>query len=132
MTTVRTLMDVQKLKVADEDLVRYGQRQTFPAWVKALSKGDMVKLSKADLLPLQRLCPILVDDTSRVGGRIDRANLSFEVRHPAILDLRTHFTKFSIDYYHRETSKHMGLGHTLFVSSKLLDFECQGSHQTSS
>ena len=110
MSAVGTPITAQELVNAEEALVKYDQSQSFPTWVKALAEG---KYPKASLQSLAKLSPILVNNALRVGGRIDRANLSFNAKHPLIVDHKRHLTELIIDYYHCEKSGHLGEGHTL-------------------
>ena len=76
--SVEELADVKKL------LVRYVQRQNFSLWfIKATGKTNLKVLSQSS--PVKRLDPILVDGILRVGGRLEKAPLSYEARHPVIL-----------------------------------------------
>jgi len=89
MPTPGTSITPQELQNAEEELVKYEQSRSFPSWVKA-QKGGM--RPKAATQPLEKLSPILVNNILRVGGRIDRANLAFETKHPAILDQKGQLT----------------------------------------
>lgn len=48
----------------------------------------------------------------RVGGRIKRASMTFELRHPAIIPSHGHVTELIVKHYH-EKCNHMGRGATL-------------------
>ncbi|XP_030828067.1 uncharacterized protein LOC105436445 isoform X1 [Strongylocentrotus purpuratus] len=61
---------------------------------------------------LYRLDPFLDEyGIIRVGGRIDRANISREIRHPIILPRKCHVTRLLIDDCHSRVN-HMGRGLT--------------------
>ena len=62
---------------------------------------------------LYRLDPFLDEDgVLRVGGRIRRANLPDNVKHPCIIPRSSHVTNLIIDHYHEEGG-HQGQGMTL-------------------
>ena len=113
VTTCGTPISCHELDNAERELVKYQQAQSFPSWIRPLSEGKQPKISKNSFQSLAKLNPILVNEVLRVGGRIDRANLGYEVRHPAILDQESHLTSLIISHYHCEQSKHFGEGHTL-------------------
>jgi len=62
---------------------------------------------------MYRLDPFLdADGILRVGGRLRRANMPEDVKHPAILPRRSHITELIIQYCHHAI-KHQGSGMTL-------------------
>ena len=62
------------------------------------------KLSKAvgHSCALRKLNPILVDGVIRVGGRLERAPISFITKHPMILPPKHHVTELVIRHYHHQ------------------------------
>jgi len=59
------------------------------------------------------LNPILVDGILRVKGRVDKANIDYDARHPIILPGSSHFTKLLVIHHHNLVD-HSGMGHTWF------------------
>ena len=60
-------------------------------------KGIAVKRSQ-----LNKLNPIFVDGILRVGGRLERATISFNAKHPMILPQHHHVTDLIIQHYYRQ------------------------------
>ena len=48
----------------------------------------------------------------RVGGRLKKAALAFEVKHPIIVPKKSHITELLIRYYHSRDQHHQGRGMT--------------------
>ena len=67
------------------------QSQTYP---EELSSPN---LSKS---PLANLKPFVNDGVLRVGGRLDRADLSYDAKHPMILPGKHRVTEMIILHYH--------------------------------
>ena len=89
------LSDVEE---AERRIVKNVQNQTFP---EELSSPN---LSKS---PLAKLKPFVDDGVLRVGGRLDRADLSYDAKHPMILPGRHRVTEMIILHYHF-TNGHVG------------------------
>ena len=82
------LSDVEE---AERRIVKNVQNQSFP---EELSSPN---LSKS---PLAKLKPFLNDGVLRVGGRLDRADLSYDAKHPMILPGKHRVTEMIILHYH--------------------------------
>ena len=82
------LSDVEE---AERRIVKNVQNQTFP---EELSSPN---LSKS---PLAKLKPFVNDGVLRVGGRLDRADLSYDAKHPMILPGKHRVTEMIILHYH--------------------------------
>ena len=54
---------------------------------------------------------IVFEDVLRVGGRPDKANISFAVKHPVVLPNHSHVTKLVIQDYHERVG-HAGMSYT--------------------
>ena len=62
---------------------------------------------------LYRLYPFLDSDgILRLGGRITRANVPYELKHPVILPRKSHVTELIVRHYHHQV-EHQGRGITL-------------------
>ena len=90
------LSDVEE---AERRIVKNVQNQTFSS--KELSSPN---LSKS---PLAKLKPFVNNGVLRVGGRLDRADLSYDAKHPMILPGKHHVTEMIILHYHF-TNGHVG------------------------
>ena len=90
---------VNDLNVAEKEILRSVQREAFVF-------TDKILTDLKDLDPFYDQDGIL-----RVGGRIKRAKVPVEFRHPAILPRNYHITELIIRYYHEKT-QHSGRGIT--------------------
>lgn len=92
------LQVLQKLKVTGEIVDRDVTRER---------NNDIKKTSS-----LYRLDPYLDEEgVLRVGGRIDRANIPRDIKHPIILPRKSHVTELLARRYHEKVN-HMGRGIT--------------------
>ena len=60
---------------------------------------------------MQKLQPIEIDGIVRVGGRLEKTVVEFDVKHPIILPQKCHFSQLVIRQYHVEMG-HSGTSHT--------------------
>jgi len=105
-------ISVEELTAAEIAVVRYVQRQNFRRWmIESTSGGQPLRL-RNETSPVMKLDPILVDNVLRVDGRLDKAPLSYEARHPAILPHVSHLTELVIRHFHERVA-HFGVNHTL-------------------
>ena len=92
--------------------MRYVQLSCFLEWILKLSgRKKVVKLAESPAL--QWLYPILISEVLRVGGRLAKAKLSFEAKHPAILPRDHHLTHLIIQDCNARRVGHQGLNATL-------------------
>lgn len=101
-------LTVENLAKAEEAIIRYCQRKTFPKEISALSKGQGVKRTSS----LFKLSPVLEQGILRVGGRLSRAALPEEAKRPAILSKDLHVTKLILREIH-ENLAHSGRNHVI-------------------
>ena len=89
------LSDVEE---AERSIVKHVQIQTFPEELSSPnpSKG-----------PLTKLKPFVNQGVLRVGGRLDRADLSYDAKHPMILPGKHRVTEMIILHYHHANG-HVG------------------------
>jgi transposase InsO family protein len=92
----RLPITVGEMREASKCIVRSVQSQAFSTNLKMLA----------------RLNPIQEEGILKVGGRIDRAPVSYELRHPIILPSEHPVTESIINYYHK-LNGHLGLTHVL-------------------
>jgi len=105
-------ISIEELTATEIAVVRYVQRQNFGRWmIASTGRGQPLKL-RNESSPAMKLDPILVDNVLRVGGRLDKAPLSYEARHPAILPHISHLTELVIRYFHERVA-HFDVNHTL-------------------
>ena len=88
----------------EEWLVREAQRTAYPDVISLLSKGKPLPMDH----PLESLAPVLTTSgVLRVGGRLDRAKLPFDRRHPLLVPRAHPAATMIISHYHRKTG-HQG------------------------
>ena len=62
---------------------------------------------------LYRLDPIMADGLLRVGGRLDKASLAFDLKHPIILPESRQCTFLIINHVHSKVVGHCSITTTL-------------------
>ena len=104
-----SFITVRELRLGLKSLVRQCQRESFLEEILSLEKSKSVGKSSK----LLSFTPYLDEDKIiRVGGRLDRAKLPYEVKHPIILPQKHRLTELIIEYYHR-LEIHGGVDHVL-------------------
>ena len=106
------ITDVAERKDAEMFILKEAQRTALKDVIARLSsQGESCKLTKNS--PLLKLDPFLDDHgLLRIGGRLEKSTLPFEVKHPIILPRSFHVTKLIIDHFHKKV-KHQGKGITI-------------------
>ena len=102
---------VAELKEAELNIVRYVQKLCFSDAYRSMSCGSRRPILKSSLL--YKLSPIMIDGVLRVGGRLNRAYLNFDVKHPIILPTDHHLTELIIEDVHSKIVEHLGVEATL-------------------
>ena len=105
-TTVAERQDAEML------IFKELQRKAFQNELTRLRRqeghGKLTKNSS-----LLNLDPFLDDQgLLRVGGRLEKSSLSFEIKHPVILPRSSQITRLIIDHFHKKV-KHQGKGMTM-------------------
>ena len=111
---------VDKLEEAEISLIRYAQHQTFAREIELLSGKDTVpkrgRATKDPRIPrssaVYRLDPFLDHNILRVGGRLARAQIPHETKHPMLLPGKSHITTLILRYVHHGLA-HAGRNHVL-------------------
>ena len=107
---------VNDLMKAESAIIKFTQKQSFPSEFHELSSDkDRVQsqLKEKRFSSLWRLDPFLDDDHILcVGGRLSRAVIPEEMKHPAILPHRSHVTMLLIRHIHNRLG-HAGRCHVL-------------------
>ena len=96
--TKRVALTVQELQQAEHSILKYVQRESFREEIDALEKQCQVKKTSS----LFKVDPVLDDGMLRVRGRLSRAVMPEESKHPAILPKNGHVSQFIINHAHRE------------------------------
>ena len=99
---------------AEHEIIKYIQTKYFKEQLGCLRQCKLQpsKKSATKNSPLNKLDPILDDDVLRVGGRLKRAQLNHDAKHPVILPKKTHVGNLIISHYH-QICGHSGVEHTL-------------------
>ena len=111
-------LTVQDLATAELAILKFVQASAFSKEIHALKEGEKNKLRgqkkggiKNDS-PIRRLDPFLDKGILRVGGRLRRADLPLETKHPAILPRKSHVTTLLIRHAHKRLG-HAGRSHVI-------------------
>ena len=111
-------MTCDDLSRAERAILRLVQQRTFKREIDVINRcSDHNRRCKRDLKvmgltrSLFKLNPVLVDGTIRVGGRLQNAPVSFDLKHPIILPHSHHVTDLIIRHHHDELH-HVGASHT--------------------
>lgn len=89
-------------------IIRYSQQKTFKEEFVALSAGKPVTRDSS----IYKLDPRLEDGCLRVGGRLSKAALPEESKHPLILSKDQHISTIILRHVHQQVG-HSGRNHTL-------------------
>ena len=114
---------VEDLRQAEVEIIKAVQSETFSKEIELLktlksnhANRQGVKSRKACLKKTSSLCRLdpFIDNEGllRVGGRINRADTPYHIKHPVILPRKGHVTALIIRYYHQRIN-HQGRGMTL-------------------
>ena len=103
---------VDEREEAETLILKEVQRTAFEDEITRLSsKGSIGKCKENS--PLLKLSPFLDDcGLLRVGGRLEKSSLPFEIKYPVILPRSSHVTNLIIDHYHQKVN-HQGKGMTM-------------------
>jgi hypothetical protein len=100
------VLSVEELEEAEVYWIKSAQQDRFGVEIESLSKGRPA----AQASRIADLNPQLVNGILRVGGRIDKAELPWEAKHPIILDHGHDITRLIAIHYHRKLI-HAGVEH---------------------
>ena len=101
-------LSVDEINHAELVLVSYVQRMHFSDIFEILeTKKSFSTLPHS----MQKLTPVMHEGLIRIGGRLERAAVSFEIKHPIILPGKSHLTDLIIRHHH-DLVGHSGAGHT--------------------
>ncbi|XP_046325770.2 uncharacterized protein LOC124110437 [Haliotis rufescens] len=110
LSRTKPKLTVSVLKVAEFALTRYVQGQNFMKEIEFL-KGKESQIKKgrgvSKSSPLYRLDPFIEDGIIRVGGRLQRAKIPHDSKHPVVLPKTSPLSKLLIKDAHTAVG-HMG------------------------
>ncbi|KAF2882472.1 hypothetical protein ILUMI_23697, partial [Ignelater luminosus] len=100
-----------RISVTDLEKVEF----TLLSLTQSVHFKEEYSFLKKGLYPtsIKNLCPFIVDNSIRVGGRFRNANLTYHQQHPILLPKRNHLVSLVIDYTHL---KNLHTGSDLVVS----------------
>jgi hypothetical protein len=102
MTAEREILKYVQAESFNDELDNLRQRERQPSKTSPIRKKSS----------LYKLDPTLEDGLLRVGGRLRRAHLDHDAKHPVILPKKHHVSNLIINHYHL-VSGHSGLEYTL-------------------
>ncbi|XP_064640944.1 uncharacterized protein LOC135495877 [Lineus longissimus] len=99
------------LKQAEDQIIRLVQGKAYPEELASLSKGTRSAVKAGSkIAPLD---PFLDDKgIIRVGGRLSRSSMSYEVKHPVLIPRTCHLASLIVKRFHQKVG-HSGRGMTL-------------------
>jgi len=103
-------LTVDELEAAEVEILKHVQQSAFSDVIDAVQKNAFCKKGK-DLSSLRKLNPILFSGLLRVGGRLRRAPVTSDTKHPVILPASSHVTRLIIEDYHLQVG-HSGMAGT--------------------
>lgn len=102
------LLSSDELERAELDIIHLCQKKRYSEELASLQKDGLVKRNSE----LYRLNPVLHSDVIRVGGRLDKAMMPEEVKHPVILAKDLHISDLILQQIHHDIG-HCGQNYML-------------------
>ena len=94
-------LEAEDLKEAERLVIEWQQQRSFPLEFQALKKGKEVSRSSR----INHLSPFISDGIIRVGGRLENANITADVKHPIVLPSNGRFTELVVREAHVRTGQ---------------------------
>lgn len=104
----RGYLSLEEIKNSELEIIKFCQRQKYSDELSCLQKGESVKSNSH----IYKLNPISDDGVLRVGGRLSKAAMPEESKHPAIIAKDLHISDLIIRHIH-EAVGHSGRNHVL-------------------
>jgi hypothetical protein len=105
-------ISTQDLQEAETVIFKFIQKQSFASEIDELKKGHTVNRNSN----IRKLGPMLDNGLLHVGGRLHRASMPLETKHPIILPKNQHASNLILRYIDYER-KHSGRNHILCVKT---------------
>ena len=113
---------VEEMNKAEREILIHVQRESFKEEIATL-KAASVKAGREGVATprkaqvkkssrIFKLDPQLTDGLLRVGGRLEKAPVQLDAKHPIILPASNHVVHLIVSFYHH-TSGHSGTEHVL-------------------
>lgn len=103
-------LSLEELVEAETELIRLSQLQDYTEEIRALREHAPVKRKSQ----IYKLDPVLQDSILRVGGRLNKAAMPQEAKHPAILSKGSPIANLILQRIHQEVG-HCGRNYMLAV-----------------
>nr|XP_021335998.1 uncharacterized protein LOC110440142 [Danio rerio] len=103
-------LSLEDLKQAEILLIQHSQKQQFLEEIEAIKQNVTIKRRSQ----LYRLDPVLQDGILRVGGRLNKAAMPNESKHPAILSKYSRISTLILSDIHQRYG-HCGRNYTLSI-----------------
>lgn len=101
-------LTVEELASAETIIICFCQKKSYGDEISHLRKGMNVKRTSH----IHKLNPILENKILRVGGRLSRAAMPEEIKHPVIVPKNSHISNLILHHIHQEVG-HGGRNHML-------------------
>ncbi|XP_046873085.1 uncharacterized protein LOC124465379 [Hypomesus transpacificus] len=96
--TLSGLLCMDELKNAEMTIIKFCQRARFPDELDKLQSGMCVSKNSS----IFKLSSVLEDGIIRIGGRLSKAAMPEEAKHPIILAKDLHISSILLRYIHEE------------------------------
>ncbi|XP_068704307.1 uncharacterized protein [Montipora foliosa] len=120
--TTSSVLSVEEVCSAEKEIFKHVQRSVFPEVIKALQQLDQShpprevnsKLKNSKIPSSMRKLHPQLDDSGilRVGGRLENAQVNYEIKHPIIMPYRHRVTELIILQHHQQVG-HLGQEYVL-------------------
>ncbi|XP_006818607.1 uncharacterized protein LOC102806053 [Saccoglossus kowalevskii] len=97
------VLPVDTMELAERAVIRYVQQQHFSREIIALQKDQVVSKSSK----LCKLNPVMSGGLLRIGGRLGKAELLYDVKHPVVLPKESPVSNLILQQIHKDVG-HMG------------------------
>ncbi len=106
---------------AEKSIIKFCQWESFSMEISALKSGKSeVRKDSA----IHKLSPILEHGLLRIGGRLCRAAMPEEGKHPVILSKDQHVSKLILRHIHVQSGHSGRKPYALYFKRKILDHAC--------
>ncbi|XP_043201259.1 uncharacterized protein LOC122370062 [Amphibalanus amphitrite] len=99
---------------AEQFWIKRAQEESFSEEMKQLKTSEGSGVKRCRQSSVKKLCPFMDEDgILRVGGRLQRSDLSYSAKHPVLLPKGHPISRLIIRQLHEDTEHGLGVEHTL-------------------
>ena len=91
------------MESAEHYVLKHVQDEVYKSEIELLKSNNQAKLLRNSFII--KLSPTLHDNLLRVGGRLDHADVSYDVKHPVILPGKHRLTELLVRDCHKKRSR---------------------------